>query len=203
VLYLSHDECLLSPFNDVFGIDSQTRQRRSEMAKFSITGNHEQFMVASDIRLDLNPKEAVVLAQEEDGNPIFTRNSYGSGEVYFLSLPIESVLANMPGCFHQPGKPPFWLIYRLIAGKCLSDRVVIKNHPMLGVTEHKKNESERTVVIINYSPERVKSAIQLNPEWHLAETRYGNTRERSEGLEVDLPGNDAVVMVISRNLKAD
>jgi hypothetical protein len=104
----------------------------------------------------------------------------------------------MPGCFHQPDMPPFWQIYHLVAGDNLSDRVVTKNHPMLGVTEHKKTGTERTIVLINYSPERIKSAIHLISGWHLSEITYGSIVEEIEGLEVDLPGNDAVVMVVSK-----
>jgi hypothetical protein len=198
VLYLSHDDCLLSPFNEVFGIEIQTRQRRSGKAQFKINANHSQFSIASDIRLNLNPKEAIVLAQEEDGNPVLTCNPYGRGQVFFLSLPLENALANTPGCFHQPDMPPFWQIYHLVAGDSLPDRVVIKNHPMLGVTEHKKSENVRTVVLINYSPVRIKSSIYLISDWHLSESIYGCIVEENDGLEVDLPGNDAVVMVVSK-----
>jgi hypothetical protein len=134
-LYLSHDNCMLSPFGAPFGLAVQTRARRDGLAAFRLAGVDAAFTAHAPIRLTLDPVRAEVLGQEADGNPIFTRAAYGAGQLYFLSVPIETYLANLPGGFHgREGQPPWWRIYRTIGEPFMSQRAVCQADPFIGLT---------------------------------------------------------------------
>ncbi len=197
-LYLSHDDCLLSPFTEPFGLEVQTRQRRSEKICFKVNDLDGVFNLESAVRLNIKPLQAAVFGWEEDGNPVFTCNNYGKGKMYFLSLPLERSLAESPGCFHLAGSPPYWKIYQRLANDNPAGRIVNKEHPMLGLTEHVQQDGERILVLINYSPERISSSLALSRDWYLKENWFGDITAVNGSVKLDLAGNDAAVFVVSR-----
>lgn len=171
-LYLSLDDALLPGFRELFGLEVQVRSKRSGPAHLSIDGLGE-LQIETAIRQELHPAGAAVLGRELDGNPAFTRFSYGQGKVYFLSVPIERALARTPGGFHGPQAQPFWRIYTRVAEDILRGRVVHKDQPMLGLTEHPLGEHRRVIVAINYSPDRLEDTLALAPGWRLDEVWRG------------------------------
>ncbi len=89
-LYLSLDDGILSPFEEVFGVRVRTRERRTGPASFSLDGVAEVsgLSTAARLRLGLEATRAEVLAREPDGNPILTRAALGKGEA-LLPLPAD------------------------------------------------------------------------------------------------------------------
>ncbi len=140
-LYLSHDDCLLSPFNEPFGLEVQTRQRRAGAARFTITGVENLLTLQAGVRLNLKPEGAQVLGSEVDGAPVFTCSSYGLGKVFFLALPLETALANQPGAFLAPIANPYWRIYKTLWDSGRSERISRVDEPNVGLTEHPLNEN--------------------------------------------------------------
>jgi len=194
-LYLSLDDALLSGFEELAGLEIQTRARRGEPARLSIEGLGE-LTVDSPIRHDLRPTRAAVLGREPDGNPAFTCCKYGQGQVFFLSVPIEQALTQTPGGFHSPLAQPFWQIYRRVAQDVLQERTVSKNHPMLGLTEHLLDEHTRVVVAINYSPQALEDRLDLRPGWQVEKAWRGAVEP---GGRVKLPANDAAIFTIKHD----
>jgi hypothetical protein len=195
VLYASLDEGFLSPFNEPFGLDVITNANRAGQASFvsSEAMDSLRFHAPAPVRLELRPRNAEVLAAEEDGNPVFTVASYGKGKIYFLTIPIEIDLTRRPGGFHEPGAAPLWKIYRHIASPFLGSRVLSKQSPMLGSTEHDLSGNERAVVLINFSPGPITDKIAIRSGWGMGRRLYGSP---PSGGSVTVPANDAVVFTL-------
>jgi len=199
-LYLSHKDCILSPFTEPFGLEIQTRQRRNVPADLTMDGlpGAPRYTVNAPIRLQVRAARAEVLGREADGNPAFTRAALGKGQVYFLSVPVEEYLTNFPGGFHTAEAQPFWKIYQSIARSVIKNRVVAKDNPMVGVTEHPLNEHERVVILINYSPDPAKTHCTLAPGWTVKETWYGAApAAEKKGLRCSINANNAVVLLLA------
>jgi hypothetical protein len=190
-LYLSIDNALLSGFEEVFGLVSQWRSRRANgQLSFSLDG--DSLTIPSGFRQDLLPTGAEALGCEADGNPAFTRFDYGKGEVFLLSAPLETALADWPGGFHAAGAQPLWKIYRRVGSKVIEGRAVRKSQPMLGVTEHPLSERERVIVMVNYSPQAVEDALEFAEGWQVKKVWRGEVA----GRRVRIAGNEAAVMTI-------
>lgn len=200
-LYLSHDDCLLSPFNEPFGLEVQTRQRRNLPASFSIPGLPKSpvFQVASPFRLNLKATHAAVLGAESDGNPAFTCAKLGLGEAYFLSVPIEKYLTDTSGAFTGSEAQPFWMIYQHIARNLVAHQIITKSDPSLGVTEHPLDDQSCAVVLINYSPEPISSSVLIANNWKPDQTWYGSPLQSAHSAwKFTIPANDALVFTVTK-----
>ena len=203
-LYLSHDDCFLTPFTAPFGVEVETRERRTRAAELRFGGvpGAPAFSVGAPIRLRLRPRAADVMGTEADGNPVFTRARHGAGCIYFLAVPLEKHLTQTAGSFHAPDAPPAWRVYASIAAAALAGRVVRHALPQLGLTEHELAPHRRVVVAINYSPVPADAALTLAAGWRYANTWHGPTptgwhggAERAGRLA--LPANDAAVFTLT------
>ena len=198
-LYVSHQDCMLSPFNEPFGLQVQTRRRRSAPVSMRMDGlaGCPSFAMQAPFRLELASAGARVLGRESDGNPVFTSAAYGQGQVCFLGVPIETYLAGMPGAFDAAAAQPFWQIYRHLATAVTGRRAVTKALPQIGLTEHPLDDRRRVVVAINYSPHAQQATLSLAEGWHLAETLHGpEPASGPASLRAAFPANDAIVFTI-------
>jgi len=220
VLYLSHDDCFLAPFNEPLGLEVQTRERRTAPAEFNAPGlpGNPQYRCNSGVRLALRATRAQVLAAEADGNPVFTCARHGKGRIYFLSVPIERHLSETPGGFYGAQAQPFWQFYQQIGEEILTRQVLRRGNPFLGVTEHARQDGSQVLVLINYTPQELRDELELAPGWTIAETYYGalppnggddTPRGRRSGealpaatagkFSIVLPANDAAVFHVKRS----
>jgi hypothetical protein len=192
-LYVSHDDCLLSPFNEPFGLEVQTRRRRTAPAEFNLAVRPGvNFKVAGPIQLALATGRAEVLGSEDDGNPIFTRARYGNGTLYFLGVPLERYMSETPGAFDGPEAQALYSIYTQMAEPFTSDRVAHKLNPWVGMTEHALADDRRVLVLINYSPTPQNAGLQLAPGWRLGQCWHGEPQTL-------LPTNQALVWEVKRD----
>ncbi|TFG71662.1 MAG: beta-mannanase [Anaerolineales bacterium] len=201
-LYLSHDDCMLSPFNLPFGIAVQTRERRTRDVHIAYDNRTElpSYTVQSSVKLQLKATHAQVLGCEPDGNPAFTLASHGKGQVYFLSVPVEKILSNTSEGYHHPHAQAFWKLYRYIAHPFMSERALSKEHPFVGITEHPLDDAQRVAVLINYSPEPIETLVKVEQGWSVAETWYGKAPEgKGKGLKCYIDMNSAVVLRLARS----
>jgi hypothetical protein len=200
VLYLSSKDAVISPFNEVFGLEVNGRQRRSAPAEFRLSEDGAPVLsVPAPIRLNLNLKGAQALAQEADGSPVFTRGRYGQGWAYFLGAPLETALAEVPGAFDDPQGQPYWKIYSLVAQSLPETHVVKKDQPRVGVTEHPLDNNQRVVVAVNYHPQPANVALSLAPGWQVANTLRGEPlAQAGKAWQCQLPANDGAVWIIKK-----
>jgi hypothetical protein len=197
-LYLSMNDALLSPFKEPFGLEVQTREKRLSPFEVEIPALPEvpSFCLSGSIKYALTPAGARILGSEADGNPAFTCHSRGKGQVYFLSAPIELYLMNTPGGFTSTSAQPFWQIYRHIALPYLSQRILSKDNPFVGITEHILDDKQRLVVLINYSPQPQEVSLTILKGWQPVEAWYGVL---PQVVHTQMPPNDALVFVLERN----
>jgi hypothetical protein len=182
---------MLVPFLEPAGLQIKTRQRRNAPVELALEGIPESLKIEAPIKLNLEPIMAHVLGVESDGNPVFTCSAYGTGKIFFMSVPLELALSSLPGAFYGTDAQPFWKVYRLIAQSLPTKRVITKKNPLVGLTEHLLVDGRRLVVAINYSPEPVEPVLSLADGWQIVETWYGK-------LPV-IQANDAVVFSIKFN----
>jgi beta-galactosidase len=198
-LYLSMNDAILSPFKEPFGLEVESREKRTlpaELTVPSLSGS-PSFHLPAEVKYTFTSNGATLLGSEPDGNPAFTCHNYSKGQVYFLSVPIEQYLTSTPGAFIDPSAQPFWQIYRHIAAPHLSNRLVSKDNPLVGNTEHILSEDKRLIVLINYSPTPQEVHLTIADGWKIAEAWYGVLPDTQNA---QVPPNDSLVWVIERKI---
>jgi hypothetical protein len=191
-LYVSYDQGFLSHFLEPAGIEVVTSQNRNEQASFVANdGKIKPFKMNAGRKLNLISKGATILAHENDGNPIFTVNTYGKGKIYFLGMPLEMNLTRQPGAFTEK-LAEYWKIYQTISADVVAQsRVVTKNDAFVGITEHDLSATEKLIVLVNNGPEEKEVAITIDSGWKLDKTLYGNRPLKNT---VKMKANDACVL---------
>ncbi|HEX2948074.1 MAG TPA: beta-mannanase [Armatimonadota bacterium] len=199
-LYISLGDGMPSHFEPITGLEPQTRERRREFGAITLSGidGTPTIPCGGTHKIRYTPTRATVLAREEDGNPAFSVATYGKGKVYFLSVPLETTLADTPGAFHAESAEPCWQVYRHVAADVLSQRIISKQHPMIAVTEHPINETQRIVIAVNQSPNELMEGFELAQGWQLGEIFYGDVQAQDGDIQCTLAKNDAVVFTITR-----
>ena len=195
-LYVSFADGLFQPFEPTFGLDVQYRQQPMDNVPVTfpalpgepvLTGN-------SEFHLYTKPTTADVLGATPDGNPAFACNRIGQGKVYYLSFPVESMLSRTPGAFHGPGAQPYYRIYQHIAADVIARRAVRVDHPTVSVTEHPLDDGRALAVVINHGPDAASVPLDLTAPWRVAASWYGPSPASGT---IDLPGNDAAVLLLT------
>ncbi|MFA6959628.1 MAG: hypothetical protein WC205_02635 [Opitutaceae bacterium] len=161
-LYLSLDDCTLGDYVANTGVKIATRARRTAPCRFAFA--NANFEIITPVAYDFTlPPSAEVFAREADGHPVFFKTTHGRGAIYSLLAPLETVLANQNGAFLPGTVLPFWRFYTTIAETALAQRIVRKESPWLGVTEHAHADGTVTVIIVNYADREITDHLRLLP----------------------------------------
>ena len=67
----------------------------------------------------------------------------------------------------------------------------------VGLTEHVRDDANRIVVIVNYSPQAIRENLTLTDGWHLNRVLHGKARRNGPTITVDLGKNDGCVLSLS------
>ncbi len=193
-LYISVDNAIISGFKDLTGLEVISRQRRGSPLTFDFDGS--KFSAGPDFLSRLRLSGAEALGSEPDGNPAFSVFKLGKGRVFFLSFPLEMELAERPGIFDAGKAVPFWRIYaRIFSGS--AGRILQRDLPVVGVTEHALDPDRRMAVLINHSPQEAKTILKLAGGWGISETLYGDPpASRGDKFEALLRPNDALILIL-------
>ncbi|AMJ67494.1 glycoside hydrolase family 2 TIM barrel-domain containing protein [Hymenobacter sp. PAMC 26628] len=196
-LYMSLDDAYLPTFNGPLGVEVATNSKRRGPLTFAakLLGDSVRFSTSAERKLQIDPKQATVLAKEADGNPVLLKSAYGKGSIYLLTFPLEMNLTTQTGAFDQ-GQPAYAAIYKEIARPLLKERILTQENPFIGVTEHATSKTEKVVVLINYSPADISTATTTQPGWKLAGSLYG---ARPAGSAFTVKANDALVLTFRKN----
>ncbi len=204
-LYISVGNGLLRSFNDITGLQVQTREMNTGKDLVTIKGvnasDQIKIQMPPSFKLNLKVVTAQVLGTDQNGNPAFTVSNYGKGKVYFLNYPIEKSLFNEVGAFNKKDAVPYCQIYKQIRENIPSEKVVMGNNPMIGLTEHIVDENTRVVVAINYEPVSSKTELSLEAGWEVAECFYGELpllNKKTGKVIASINKNDAVVFSIKK-----
>jgi len=190
-LYISIDSGLLSPFTSYSGVKVLRREKAAKEDQVVIGGR--KLPLLGRYKLQLEAKTAEVLATDENGAPVFTRNAYGKGAVYFLDYPVEFCAADQVGAFRDGGVG-YHAVYEAMKRDISTDRAFEKTSVDVTATEHPVSDTERIVVVINHDPEKVTEPMKLNG-WAFARAEYGEVSETSLTLN---PNSAAVFRVVKK-----
>ena len=203
VLYISIDNAILSPFSEFAGVKVVTRSKSTanDMVMLSNGEATVTLNMVGSYKLKLEVTHAEILGTDQDGNPAFTCAQYGKGKVFFLNYPVETYLLSQPGVFHEKNANPYWLIYSYLKNSIPSNKLVAKNVPNVGVTEHKLDESSRIVTVINYEPVPMDVELKIDRGWQISENLYGKSGSVSMDngeTRVSIHKNDAVIFTLKK-----
>lgn len=171
-LYLSATDSGIEPF-EPFGAEIKTIAETAQPAKIYSKHCGLDFELPAEFRISLNRNDCdEVIATDRDGEPAFTRNAYGKGQMIFLNVPLENMLANSKNAF-GPDSAAYYKIYEIIARIAGVRRLVRRKNPLLTLTEH--IESARSVLIgaVNNSAVPVAEQLEIAAGWTVRECFNG------------------------------
>jgi len=116
---------------------------------------------------------ATVLARDSSGSPVFTVNEYGSGRIYMLYFPLETMLWNRPLAFTGEEQPDYTRIYRTAASEVLDSHPCTVNCSQIGMTLHPCGDGYYAV-LVNYD-DRTHDARLTVKDGFEATAVYGDT----------------------------
>ena len=154
-------------FEEFFGLRSHgiVTSRRTHTASFTF-GDYcyhaEQEILSETIG-------AEVLARNEEGNIVFSRNSYGKGTVYFLNAPLEKSLSDAYLAFEDPFGAK---LYRYVFADTLKKNPVASENPDIIVTLHEDN----SVSAINYTDREQQCGFCISEGYTLVPLSGGTDR---------------------------
>lgn len=147
-------------FEAVTGLEVVTHHQTSRSGSFEI----DEVTVAfgdSFTRI-LASKGAKVLAADESGNPMLSVHHYGNGKVVFCNFDIEGYGIEHGGAWTGDAINPLWRVYAVAAHEAGVSRIVKKDIPTVGITEHPRGNGTALCVAINYEPLPVNCPIRIN-----------------------------------------
>ena len=195
-LYMSLNNALLSPFEEITGVQVIRRSRRAVPDTLTVDGV-KMAGLGGDCRCEFVAAGAKVLLSDDTGNPAFTEFSYGKGKVYFCAFPIELEAATQSG---RATTEPFYKLYRMMDIRS-GEKVAVSDQFDLCITEHPESENTRYLCLMNYAPRHQSTNITLSGGWRLADTyayRGGETAANANGFTVTLPENTGLVVKLTR-----
>jgi len=113
---------------------------------------------------------AEVLATNDAGNPILTKNKVGKGYVYFLGFPVEHLVWDGTDVYNDANLP-YYKIYQQVAQEQLAKRRIRSSNPAIGVTEHYMDEQTAYAMVINYSDKPQDPQLILQNGWEIVESQ--------------------------------
>lgn len=189
-LYVSMDDGFLGDIMQLTGLHVIGRCKRAAPCAFEFAD--QTFTVSSTTEYQLAPGTATILANEA-GNPVLSQASYGKGTVYFLSVPLETYLAETNGAFLENASP-YWRIYQRIASGILAKRHVQKTSPSIGITEHLAEDGTLSVLLMNLQPGIAHSQISFSAGYEWIESLSGpKPQQEADGFSLELPHNGIAI----------
>lgn len=109
-------------------------------------------------------KSAEVIARNEQGNIVMSKNFLGKGTVYFVNMPLESNLAVKYDAFNDSD---CYKVYSIFAKPFVDAKIVSCDNPDLGITQHKIDENKYIIAVLNYSDKTVNCELTVKEGWKL------------------------------------
>lgn len=174
-LYISLDDGLLNYPEEFTGVLPTSRQHSTHPCKVTFDGT--EFQLKGKYLLHTQATRATVLAQSEEGEPVFTECAYGNGRVFLMMYPIEATMAAQPGIVDGPDAVPLYKFYQAM-NLAKDTHISACQQPTIGITEHIQDANHRMLVLVNYEPEDQTASVVLQDGWHV---------KRALGLDGEMP----------------
>jgi endo-1,4-beta-mannosidase len=201
VLYISWNDGFIADFETITGLKVISRIKRSSGVSLTKADDNTGEVITvgnSTYRLNLEETRAKSLYREEDGNAAFTEVEYGKGKVYFLTVPVEIHVIKENSSFTSGNSQPYYKLYEEILKNSTSGKVVKKNNPYIGVTEHAMDGENNIVVAVNYNTEELSAELSLKEGWSYKEGLYGNISVEDNIIKSSLKPNEAMIFMLHK-----
>lgn len=181
-LYMSWQDALLANFEKITGMKVISNAMRGDtQVQIDIPALQSVFSLRNDRKMKLAlHNNAQVLGSEPDGNPAFTCHQHGKGQVYFLTCPMEMLLADMPQAFENT---EYFRLYQFMFSSCADRKITKKSSAQLAVTEHPMDDGRCTVVAQNYGTEE-SYTLTVKDGWVLDTVEYGAVSQNANTITV-------------------
>ena len=163
VLYVSNADAFFNRRESVFGATVISSEETYDKGTFTFNSSIIEY--ERNCKIEIKPTTAQVLANDENGKPIFTVNNFGKGKIFYLNFPLEDMLCGQNHAFDGEA----YKIYEFVLNDLLEKKNVRKLNPKVGITE---NGSVATV--INYSNVPVNTGVYLQNGKRIGRIFRGN-----------------------------
>jgi len=124
--------------------------------------------------------------------------NYGKGKIFFMALPLEQNVIQKSGTFTNVLEP-YYEIYRTISEEVRGNRVITKDNPYIGVTEHTCDDRSKIAILINYSPENIDLSINLAAGWEIDKVLHGDAFVKDyEKYKFNITANSLMILSLRR-----
>lgn len=192
-LYLSLDTALFREIPEITGVCSHARYLRNKITEMIL--DDAVLPLESKTTYHLEPKTAESIASDSNGEPVFFRNRYGKGFVFFTQFPVEKMLQNRPGFFYEEEVPPYEKLYKQLLSEVSPKRIAQTDNHFILLTEHIVDETKRYLFAINFSDKEQTTTLKLPKENRISViwgTKYANDT-------ITLKAGDGILLVAGRN----
>lgn len=183
-LYISNDAGFLARFEKFSGLHIRNSLKIHDEDVMKLNGVQIEF--TREKRHIMESVSAEVLAYDSLGLPVFTKNTFGKGTVYYLNFPLETMLLEKNYAFDSD----CYRVYTEIFKEKIDNMPLAVSNKFVGMTCH-YDDCGCDVVLINYSGEEQEIGLQLNSAYHITKIYNGN-------IEM-LPANEAVIVRCEKN----
>lgn len=167
-LYISNKDAILSEFNELAGVVIKDSDMTNEHSEMNIEDNVIEFSRTKKYYIVPKSKENVI-ACEKNGEPVFVKNDYGNGKVFYLNFPLEEMLIN--GTNRLEGNQ--YLIYKTLLKDKLGEHCVSCDIPYVGITHHYDGD-DVYAVIINYSNNCTELNLKIHQDFKISSVIKGD-----------------------------
>lgn len=155
-------ETRYSGFLDATGNEISAFSKQADGSAFELKAYPGKKIVTyNPTRTDIVSVRSEVLGATEDGRAFVTVCQKGKGKVVYCNFPIESDSVCRSGCFNGKSPNPRYLVYRKAAKLAGISRIVEKELPGVGLTEHRLPDGRTVVVAVNYDNFPVVCPIKM------------------------------------------
>ena len=179
-LLVTYDGGQIVDIEKVFGFESHGVYRNNKNHVAHFASGDIKYVSANDIIL--KSVGAKVLAENEEGNPVFTVNDFGKGKVDFLGFSPENIATETCCGFDPENSEEFYRIYKEF-GKNIAESYDVKcDNPYIGITEL-DSDSGKIFCAINYSEKQQKFDVENKDDFKILYGALG-----------DVPPCDGVIL---------
>jgi beta-galactosidase len=167
-VYISLADALLAEFEEIFGIEALYREE--QQAKFNFTFADSTLEMSTATRFYFKPVTAVVLAEDEQHNPVMCSAKLGKGEIIFLAAPLENNYIETSKSWQRD----YYKIYQKVAQKIRRKRIIQSVAAPITVTEHHFDNGRILLCLVNNSGDDILPALKLHQHYSIISSEYGD-----------------------------
>lgn len=191
-LYMSIGKGLFRNIPEMTGVTFSEKEGFTSFENIKI--GDETISLKADYDYVVESCSAEIIAETESGRPVFFKNKFGKGYIYFSTIPVEKCLLQRKGVLSDDNGPDYSLWYRILKDEITDKKVVDTNSKMLRATEHIIDENSRYAVLINYAAKDITAELTIKDGWEIAKIYRGDV----ENNVVHAKSCDAVVLELVR-----